>query len=100
MITNPAVIRKIMRFYGGVQGVGFRWRAIQAARAAGVTGWVCNRYDGSVSMEIQGTEEQIDAVIQMISRSPYIQIRKTHSRRIPVSEDERDFVVRDSEWGE
>ena len=91
-------IRKIMRFYGYVQGVGFRWRAIQAARAAGVTGWVRNRYDGSVSMEIQGSEEQINAVIQMITRSPYIEITKTYSKTIPVKEDERDFTVKDSEW--
>lgn len=98
MENNLQKIRKIMRFYGSVQGVGFRWRAIQAARAAGVTGWVRNRYDGSVSMEIQGSEEQIDAVLQMIERSPYIRITKTYTRRIPVVEDERDFTVRDSEW--
>ena len=46
-------------FNGWVQGVGFRYRARHAANLYGVTGWVRNDPDGSVTMEIQGTEEQI-----------------------------------------
>lgn len=48
------VIRKRIRFFGSVQGVGFRYRAKHAAASVGATGWVRNEYDGSVSMEIQG----------------------------------------------
>ena len=65
------VIRKRIRFFGCVQGVGFRYRARHAAAAVGATGWVHNEYDGSVSMEIQGTEKQIDAVILAIERGTY-----------------------------
>ena len=57
------VIRKRIRFFGSVQGVGFRYRAKHAAASVGATGWVRNEYDGSVSMEIQGTESQIDQVM-------------------------------------
>ncbi|MBR6351839.1 MAG: acylphosphatase, partial [Firmicutes bacterium] len=42
------IIRRHIVFYGWVQGVGFRWRARNAAQAVGVTGWVRNEYDGSV----------------------------------------------------
>ena len=66
--------RKLIQFYGMVQGVGFRYRAGHAAEAVGATGWVRNEYDGSVTMEIQGTEEQIDAVIQAIERGRYVSI--------------------------
>ena len=52
--------RKHIVFYGWVQGVGFRYRARLAADLYGCTGWVRNEYDGSVSMEIQGEEENID----------------------------------------
>ena len=52
--------RKHIVFYGWVQGVGFRYRARHAADLYGCTGWVRNEYDGSVSMEIQGEEENID----------------------------------------
>ena len=50
------MIRRHLVFRGWVQGVGFRWRARQAAQLHGATGWVKNEYDGSVVMEIQGTE--------------------------------------------
>ena len=52
--------RKHIVFYGWVQGVGFRYRARHTADLYGCTGWVRNEYDGSVSMEIQGEEENID----------------------------------------
>ena len=52
--------RKHIVFYGWVQGVGFRYRARHAADLYGCTGWVRNEYDGSVSMEIQAEEENID----------------------------------------
>ena len=57
------MIRKRIVFSGWVQGVGFRYRARHAAEHLGATGWVRNEYDGSVTMEIQGTQEQIDGVI-------------------------------------
>ena len=57
------MIRRRIVFRGRVQGVGFRYRARMAAAQIGVTGWVRNNPDGTVTMEIQGTEEQIDSVI-------------------------------------
>ncbi len=91
-------IRRLIRFHGYVQGVGFRWRAMQAANAAGATGWVRNEEDGSVLMEIQGTEEQIDSVVQTIRKSIYIDIRNIKAVTIPVIENERSFEVKDSWW--
>ena len=91
-------IRRLIRFHGYVQGVGFRWRAMQAANAAGATGWVRNEEDGSVLMEIQGTEEQIDSVVQTIRKSIYIDIRNIKAVTIPVIENERSFEVKASWW--
>lgn len=88
------VIRKRIYFYGGVQGVGFRWRAKVVANAVNVTGWVRNEYDGSVTMEIQGTEAQIDRVLQAIEGGLYIRIRRTEEERIPTIPDERGFRTR------
>lgn len=85
------VIRKRICFYGWVQGVGFRWRARQAADACGATGWVRNEPNGSVTMEIQGTESQIDEVILAIERGRYIQISNMEDKTIPVRQDERGF---------
>ena len=57
------IIRKHITLYGWVQGVGFRYRARHSAELYSCTGWVRNEWDGSVTMEIQGTEENIDRVI-------------------------------------
>ena len=57
-------IRQRMVFTGLVQGVGFRYLARHAAAAAGATGWVRNEPDGSVTMELQGTREQIERVLE------------------------------------
>ena len=57
------MIRKRFVFNGRVQGVGFRYLTRRAADLIGVTGWVRNERDGSVTLEIQGTEEQVDGVM-------------------------------------
>ncbi len=88
------MIRRRIVFYGWVQGVGFRYRARHAADMVGATGWVRNEYDGSVTMEIQGTEEQIDAVILAVERGRYIRIENMDSRTIPLVQDERGFRTR------
>lgn len=85
------MIRKRIVFSGWVQGVGFRYRARHAAELLGATGWVRNEYDGSVTMEIQGTEEQIDGVILAIERGRYVKIENMDVRTIPVVPHEQGF---------
>lgn len=85
------MIRRHICFRGRVQGVGFRYRSCRAAEAVGCTGWVRNEYDGSVSMEIQGTEDQIRQVIQQIEQGRYVRIDSAESCDIPVDETESGF---------
>ncbi len=88
------MIRRHIIFYGDVQGVGFRFRAYHAATMYGCTGWVRNEYDGSVIMEIQGEEAQIDRVIMAIDRGTYVQIENMDSRTVEVKNGETGFRVR------
>ena len=81
------IIRKEIIFYGWVQGVGFRYRAVHAAERYGCTGFVKNEADGSVRMEIQGTEDAIDQVILLIERGTYIRIENMRVRSLPVKEE-------------
>ena len=88
------MIRKHIVFHGFVQGVGFRYRAYHAANLYGCTGWVRNEWDGSVSMEVQGEEEQIDKVILSIERGSYVRIEEMEVKSMPVMEYENGFLTR------
>ena len=61
-------LRRRYHFVGTVQGVGFRFTTTNLANSVGATGWVENEYDGSVTAEIQGIAEQINAVIKGLDR--------------------------------
>lgn len=85
------LIRKHITFSGSVQGVGFRYRARHAAALYGCTGWCRNEWDGSVTMEIQGTEAAIDQVLLSVEAGRYIWIENMDVRSVPVVETERGF---------
>ena len=88
---NELMIRKRIVFSGQVQHVGFRWRARQAASLYDCTGWCRNERDGTVTMEIQGSEEAISLVIQGIQSGQWIWIHGMDVTVIPVEPDERGF---------
>ena len=85
------MIRKRIVFTGRVQGVGFRWRAEQAARLYNCTGWCRNDWDGTVTMEIQGTEEAIDKVIRSIESGRYVWIQNMDVTPLYPETGERGF---------
>lgn len=63
-------VRRRIVVRGRVQGVGFRYSTLQAARRLGVVGWVRNRPDGSVLCEAQGPPDRVDALIEELRRGP------------------------------
>ena len=67
-------IRKHIYFYGRVQGVGFRYYAVQKAEELGLNGWVRNLYDSSVEMEVEGEEADIDQLILFLQNRTCIWI--------------------------
>ena len=87
-------VRKHITFYGRDQGVGFRYTAKYMAQSLGLTGWVCNESDGSVTMEIQGRGPMIDKLLVGLNRNQFIRIEWIDTKECQVIEEERSFKVR------
>lgn len=93
----PGTRRLALRFCGEVQGVGFRWTSQIVANRVGCTGWVKNEFDGSVSMELQGTDEQIGLWFMGFAKSYAHRPLRYHideKRELAPIADERRFEVR------
>lgn len=85
-----------MIFKGEVQGVGFRWNARSCADELGLSGWVRNEWDGSVSMELQGSDAQIAQFFTLFNKHYdrfHISYTIEEKKDIAVLEDETNFSV-------
>jgi len=58
------------RVEGRVQGVGFRYFVMENASKLGVTGWVRNRWDGSVEVLAEGERDCLLQLLETIRRGP------------------------------
>ena len=63
-------VRRRYSIEGQVQGVGFRYRARYAAQSLGLTGWVENEDDGSVTTRPSSSSCSPSSSAATISRSP------------------------------
>ena len=81
------MVRRHIFFYFLVQGVGFRWHAVSKARLLGLTGWVRNLSDGSVEMEVQGTQTRIGELLGYLYEQRYIRIEDIKSEDMELKEE-------------
>lgn len=88
-----ATVRYYISFKGRVQGVGFRFRCQMAAEDLGLTGWVRNEYDGSVSAEVQGPLVDIYRMIDSLEGDRWIRIDEKYMNEIPLEPHETRFRV-------
>ena len=88
-----ADVRKHIVFHGRVQGVGFRYTAKYLARALDLTGWVRNDWEGTVTMEIQGSEVLINKLLKGLNGGHFISIEWMDTKEIPL-EEEQKFTVK------
>ena len=87
-------IRVFYQFNGYVQGVGFRYRMSHLAGHFGVTGWVRNEYDGTVLLEIQGSEYMINKLLMGLNHNQFITIEWMDTEELPLDKEEKSFSVR------
>jgi acylphosphatase len=61
---------------GRVQGVAFRWYAVQEAERLGVRGWIRNEPDESVAGHFEGPADAVDALVGWCAHGPsYASVR-------------------------
>lgn len=56
--------------HGRVQGVNFRYYTIRTAQRLGLTGWVANRWDGTVETVAEGRREALNEFRGFLHRGP------------------------------
>jgi len=78
-----SITAKHIIFIGSVQGIGFRFTALNTANRCNLTGLVRNLPDGSVEMIAQGTAEDIDDCIRDIQESFTDCINQTKVEELP-----------------
>ena len=59
-----------IQIYGRVQNVGFRYFAVLKAGEYQITGTVKNEPDGTVVVEAEGTNEQLDIFLADLKEGP------------------------------
>jgi acylphosphatase len=56
--------------FGRVQGVSFRFYTRDTATELGLTGWVANRFDGSVEVVAEGPRTALDQLMAFLHQGP------------------------------
>jgi acylphosphatase len=73
-MQDPSVLQDQIRAHvlvsGRVQGVGYRFSAVDEARRLGVKGWVCNLADGRVEAVFEGSKSAVEQMICWCRQGP------------------------------
>ncbi len=73
-----------INIYGRVQNVGFRYYTHKTAIKYNITGFVKNESDGSVYLEAEGEEKDMDNFIQWLHDGPtWAQVEDIKLKEIP-----------------
>jgi acylphosphatase len=68
-MSEAPIARRVI-VHGHVQGVFFRDSTRRKAQAAGATGWVANRPDGTLEAHVEGPPNAVEQVIAFLNVGP------------------------------
>lgn len=81
-------------FTGRVQGVGFRYQALQVAKGFDVSGFVMNLPDGRVQMEAEGATAEVRDFIVAVQERMEGYIRKVEQTETQRAAQFQGFSIR------
>lgn len=83
-----------LKVIGRVQGVGFRYYTNKKAQEFKIRGFVQNQTDGSVFIEAEGAEIDVDTFVDWVHKGPmWARVQKVIVSEIP-ARDFKDFQIR------
>ena len=89
------MIRVILTIIGEVQGVFFRAYAQSKAQELGVTGWVANESDGTVTVVAEGPENQVNELADWCQSGPSTaQVEKVERKDMQYIGEFEEFSIR------
>lgn len=88
-------MKKLLHIFytGRVQGVGFRFTAIDIAKDIGVTGWVKNLRDGRVELLAEAEEEKLKNFLSRINNFFARYIQDTDINWLAATGEFKDFII-------
>ena len=89
------MLAKQIFYHGHVQGVGFRYSVKQIAKGFAVTGWIRNRPDGRVELQVGGEASELNAFLEAIAESELrAHIKDTQETQLVAAPVARGFEIR------
>jgi acylphosphatase len=94
--NDPSTKRRMgLRIRGRVQGVGYRYSALEQARRLGLQGWVRNTHDSDVELVAEGEEEQLRRLRKWCeSGPPGARIAHVEEQWLAATGEFTDFHIR------
>jgi acylphosphatase len=90
----PDVHHESVFFSGHVQGVGFRFAAMQVAKEFEVAGHVRNLADGRVQLEAEGAAAEVTAFVDAVQERMHGHIRKIERHAQRRAAEFRGFTIK------
>ncbi len=76
--------RFLLKIYGVVQGVGYRWFVVEQANKYHLVGWVKNCDDGSVECGVEGRREDVEKfIVDIKTKHPIAKVEKIEIDNCP-----------------
>jgi acylphosphatase len=90
----PEIHHETVFFSGRVQGVGFRYAALQAAKEFEVSGFVSNLADGRVHLEAEGSASEVAKFVAAVEERMHGHVRKVERQSALRSAQFSGFSIR------
>ncbi len=92
------MVAKRLKITGRVQGVGYRDWLVTRARGLGLSGWVRNRFDGSVEALIAGDPGVVDDCVRSCWAGPRLATVDRGTESAAAAAEVLGFAVHPTLW--